>query len=50
MLLMANAGVVTATYDAAPETLARLVAYMIQAFSGYWCEDGWVEAVTDNYI
>jgi hypothetical protein len=33
MLLMANAGVVTATSDAAPETSARLVDYMLQAFS-----------------
>jgi len=33
MLLMANAGVVTATHDAAPETSPRLVAYMLQAFS-----------------
>ena len=33
MLLMANAGVVTATHDAAPETSSRLVAYMLQAFS-----------------
>ena len=33
MLLMANAGVVTATHEAAPETSPRLVAYMLQAFS-----------------
>jgi AcrR family transcriptional regulator len=33
MLLMANAGVVAATADAAPETSARLVAYLVQAFS-----------------
>jgi len=33
MLLMANAGVVTATHDAAPEASPRLVAYMLQAFS-----------------
>ena len=33
MLLMANAGVVTATHAAAPETSARLVAYMLQAFT-----------------
>jgi AcrR family transcriptional regulator len=33
LLLMANAGVVTATHDAAPETSPRLVAYMLQAFS-----------------
>jgi AcrR family transcriptional regulator len=33
MLLMANAGVITATGDAAPETWRRLVAYLIQAFA-----------------
>ena len=33
MLLMANAGVVTATHGAAPEASPRLVAYMLQAFS-----------------
>lgn len=33
MLLMANAGVVTATHDAAPEASPRLVSYMLQAFS-----------------
>ncbi len=33
MLLMANAGVVTATADAAPDVWRRFVAYMIQAFS-----------------
>jgi AcrR family transcriptional regulator len=32
LLLMANAGVVVATADAAPETWRRLVAYMTQAF------------------
>jgi len=32
MLLMANAGVITATVDAAPETWRRLVAYMVEAF------------------
>ena len=31
MLLMANAGVLTATADAAPETSRRLVAYFLQA-------------------
>jgi AcrR family transcriptional regulator len=33
MLLMANAGVITATADAAPETWQRLVAYMLRAFA-----------------
>lgn len=33
MLLMANAGVVASTHDAAPEASPRLVAYMLQAFS-----------------
>jgi len=33
MLLMANAGVITATGDAAPQTSRRLVAYVIQAFA-----------------
>jgi AcrR family transcriptional regulator len=33
MLLMANAGVVTATADAAPDVWRRFVAYMTQAFS-----------------
>jgi AcrR family transcriptional regulator len=33
MLLMANAGVIAATHDAAPETSARLVGYLLQAFS-----------------
>jgi AcrR family transcriptional regulator len=33
MLLMANAGVVTATADAAPQTSDRLVAYLLQAFA-----------------
>ena len=33
MVLMANAGVVTATGDAAPETWRRFVAYMLQAFA-----------------
>jgi AcrR family transcriptional regulator len=32
MLLMANAGVVAATADAAPQTSPRLVAYLLQAF------------------
>ncbi|MFB9301817.1 hypothetical protein ACFFUZ_24655 [Kibdelosporangium philippinense] len=31
MFLMANAGVLTATADAAPETWRRLVGYLIQA-------------------
>ncbi|GIF99030.1 hypothetical protein [Catellatospora citrea] len=31
MFLMANAGVLTATADAAPETSARLVGYFLQA-------------------
>jgi AcrR family transcriptional regulator len=33
MLLMANAGVVGATSDSAPDSWRRLVAYMLQAFS-----------------
>jgi AcrR family transcriptional regulator len=33
MVLMANAGVITATGDAAPETWRRLVAYFLQAFA-----------------
>jgi AcrR family transcriptional regulator len=33
MVLMANAGVVNATADAAPETWRRLVAYFLQAFA-----------------
>ena len=33
MLLMANAGVVTVTATAAPETSDRLVAYLLQAFA-----------------
>jgi len=33
MLLMANAGVITATGDAAPDTWRRLVAYLTQAFA-----------------
>jgi AcrR family transcriptional regulator len=33
MLLMANAGVVTATAGAAPETSPRFVAYLLQAFA-----------------
>ncbi|MFE7740853.1 TetR/AcrR family transcriptional regulator [Nocardia sp. NPDC057455] len=33
MLLMANAGVIAATADAAPETWQRLVAYMLRAFA-----------------
>ncbi len=33
MLLMANAGVIAGTADAAPGTWRRLAAYMIQAFS-----------------
>lgn len=35
MLLMANAGVIMGTGDAAPGTWRRLVAYMIQAFSAH---------------
>lgn len=33
MMLMANAGVISATSNAAPETSARLVAYLLQACS-----------------
>jgi AcrR family transcriptional regulator len=33
MLLMANAGVLSATSDAAPETSRRFVAYMLDAFA-----------------
>jgi len=33
VLLMANAGVITAAGDTAPESSARLVAYMVQAFT-----------------
>jgi AcrR family transcriptional regulator len=33
MLLMANAGVIAGTADAAPDTWRRFAAYMIQAFS-----------------
>jgi len=33
MLLMANAGVVTATAELAPATSSRLIAYLLQAFS-----------------
>lgn len=33
MILMANAGVVTATRDAAPEAWRRLVGYLVQAFA-----------------
>lgn len=33
LILMANAGVVTATRDAAPEAWRRLVGYLIQAFA-----------------
>jgi AcrR family transcriptional regulator len=33
LLLMANAGVIAATRDAAPDAWRRLVAYMIQAFA-----------------
>lgn len=33
ILLMANAGVITATGDAAPDAWRRLVAYLLQAFS-----------------
>jgi AcrR family transcriptional regulator len=33
VLLMANAGVITAAGDSAPDSSARLVAYMIQAFT-----------------
>jgi AcrR family transcriptional regulator len=35
MLLMANAGVIMGTADAAPSTWRRFVAYMIQAFSAH---------------
>jgi AcrR family transcriptional regulator len=35
MLLMANAGVIAGTADAAPGTWRRLAAYMIQAFSAH---------------
>lgn len=34
MLLMACAGVITATADAAPGTYRRLLAYLLQAFAG----------------
>jgi len=33
VLLMANAGVLSATHDAAPDAWRRLVAYMLQAFA-----------------
>ena len=33
ILLMANAGVIAATYDAAPDAWRRLVGYMLQAFA-----------------
>ena len=33
LLLMANAGVITATGESAPEAWRRLVAYLVQAFS-----------------
>jgi ABC-type Fe3+ transport system substrate-binding protein len=33
MVLMANAGVVAATGDAAPQTWRRFVAYILQAFA-----------------
>lgn len=33
ILLMANAGVIAATADAAPETWRRFVAYMLQSFA-----------------
>lgn len=33
LVLMANAGVITATRDAAPEAWRRLVAYLLQAFA-----------------
>ena len=33
MVLMANAGVINATGDAAPQTWRRLVAYLLQAFA-----------------
>lgn len=33
LILMANAGVVTATRDAAPEAWRRLVGYLIQSFT-----------------
>ena len=32
LLLMANAGVIAATGDAAPDAWRRVVAYMVQAF------------------
>lgn len=35
MLLMANAGVIAATGDAAPDTWRRFSAYMIQAFAAH---------------
>ncbi len=33
LILMANAGVVTATRDAAPDACRRLVGYLLQAFA-----------------
>ena len=33
MILLANAGVVSVTVDAAPETSPRLVEYLLQAFA-----------------
>jgi hypothetical protein len=33
LILMANAGVVTATRDAAPEAWRRLVGYLLQSFA-----------------
>lgn len=38
MFLMANAGVLTATVDAAPDTWRRLVAYLIQACAAHAAE------------
>ncbi|MEV7647828.1 hypothetical protein AB0N75_08460, partial [Arthrobacter sp. NPDC089319] len=33
LILMANAGVVTATRDAAPEAWCRLLGYLLQSFA-----------------
>jgi len=38
LVLMANAGVVTATRDAAPQAWQRLVGYLLQAFDAAACE------------
>jgi AcrR family transcriptional regulator len=40
LILMANAGVVTATRDAAPEAWRRLVGYLIQSFAAATAETG----------